>query len=514
LFSVEVSLASVLAFLILRRFVSDRAAFLATLPTIFFSVMIITFTNYTYDAEFMALLAITLAVYGGEGSRFPRALPVAAGVFAVLAPLSKQSFLAFLPAMPFAVIAGAVLRRGIQRPVHPAVRAMQTGRPWYLAGCAAAIALVIAYYAAQGSLGQFGYQAFLLGAQGHPVTTRFALIQDMPEYITSYGALVPALVGLIVLYLAIGIARPYELARSLLLTAVLGFVLVLTLRHPPLPARPFFVIVAYGVLVALGLIALVATTVVHGPWLRDNPTVEALRSRLFPPELIFLALYLQWMAQFHYDGLVVWYIGAYLSVPVVLISVHAMSRQSLTLINSKALSVRIASPAVASVLLGVWFAIGGFGVVQERVYQDAERWQLTAEFTTPALRGITTYPTTEERVDGLVAEVESRTKAGDPIFFLPDFGLLYEATGRRNPTHLDWYNEGFLTPAITKEVISDLQRDPPKLVFLQAQREGAYQRDQPPIDWASTKWAPIYEYVMGNYSQVSSVQDIKVMVPK
>src|SRR5439155_8826895 len=178
-----------------------------------------------------------------------------------------QSFLAFLPALPFSVIAGAVLRRGIQRRVHPAVRAMQTGHPWYLAGCAATIALVIAYYAAQGSLGQFGYQAFLLGAQGHPVTARFALIQDMPEYITSYGLLVPALVGLIVLYLAIAIARPYELVRSLLLATVLGFVLVLTLRHPPLPARPFFVIVAYGVLVTLGLIALVATTVVHGPWL-------------------------------------------------------------------------------------------------------------------------------------------------------------------------------------------------------------------------------------------------------
>ena len=155
----------------------------------------------------------------------------------------------------------------------------------------------------------------------------------------------------------------------------------------------------------------------------------------------------------------------------------------------------------------------GFGVVQERVYEDAQRSQLTADFSTPALRGIKAYPVTQQRVDALVAEIDSRTKAGDPIFFLPDFGLLYEATGRRNPTRLDWYNESFLTPAISDRVLSDLQRDPPKVVFLQTQREGAFERDQPAIDWPNTKWAPIYDYLVAHYKQVGSVQDIKVMVP-
>jgi hypothetical protein len=513
LFSVEVSLASMLAFLILRRFVSDRAAFIATLPTIFFTVIVLAFTSYTIDGEFMTLVALTLAVYGGEGSRFPRAMAAGAGVAAVLAFMSKQPFLAFLFVIPFAAVAGTWLRRGGDRPVHPAVRALQTGLPWYLAGVGAAIAAVVAYFAAAGALGQFVFEGLLLTTQAHPVSTRFKLIQDLPEYITRYDALVPALLVLIVVLLAVRIARAYEVARSVLLAAILAFALAITLRHPPPPSRPFFVIVAYGVLVIVGLIALATTVVLDGPWLRNNPTAEALRARLFPPELVFLALFLQWLAQFHYDGLVFWYEGAYLSVPVVLLFLHAMSKVSLPLLRSRALQLHIGPPAIASLLLGAFIAIGGFGVVQERVYEDAQRSQLTADFTTPALHGIKAYPTTQQRFDGLVAEVERRTRPGDPIFILPDFGILYEATGRRNPTRLDWPNESFLTQAFIDGEVSDLQRDPPKVVFLQTQREGAYQRDQPPIDWANTKWAPIYDYLVAHYTQVGSVQDIKVMIP-
>jgi hypothetical protein len=509
LYSIEVSVASVLAFLILRRFVSDRAAFLATLPTIFFSVIILAFTSYTYDAEFMALLSIALAVYGGEGSRAPRAMAVGAGVAAALAVMSKESFLAFIPAIPFAALAGSWLRRGSDRPVHPAVRALQTGWPWYVTGCAAAIAVIVGYFFFAGALSQFGYQAFLLEAQAHPVSKRFMLIQDFPDYITLYGAFVPGLVGLIVLFLAIGIGRAYDLARSLLLAGILTLVLVMTLRNPPPPSRPFFVIVAYGVVAGIGLIALATTIVLDGPWLRNHATADAWRSRLFPPELVFLALFLQWLAQFAYDGMLFWYEGAFLSLPVVLLFLRGLSQTSIPARGH----VRIAVPAVASVLLGIWFAAGGIGVVQERVYEDAQRYQLTADFTTPALRGIKTYPLTQQRVDALVAEVQSRTKPGDPIFFLPDFGLLYEATGRRNPTRIDWYNEAFLTPAVTAQVVADLERDPPKVVFLQTQREGTYRRDQEPIDWANTKWAPIYDYLVAHYTQVGSVQDIKVMVP-
>ena len=157
------------------------------------------------------------------------------------------------------------------------MRALQVGWGWYLAGCAATAALIVAYFAAAGALGQFGYEAFLLGSLGHPVSRRFLLIQDLPEYLTRYDALVPALMAVVAVLLAFRIARAYEVARTLLLAGVLAFVLVLTLRHPPPPSRPLVTIVAYGVLVSIGLVALVTTVALEGPWLRNNATAQALR---------------------------------------------------------------------------------------------------------------------------------------------------------------------------------------------------------------------------------------------
>jgi hypothetical protein len=513
LFSVEVSLAAVFAFLVLRRFVSDRAAFIATLPAIFFTVIVLAFTSYTIDGEFMALLSVTLAFYGGGSGRLPRAMAAGSGVAAVLAVMAKQPFLAFLFAIPIAAIGGRLLRRSSDAPVHPAVRALQTGVGWYAAGIAGAIVAVLAYFTAVGALSQFINEAFILTTQAHPTSLRFKLIQDLPEYITRYDALVPALLGLIVVLLLFRIGRAFELARSVLLAGILAFILYLTLRHPPPESRPFMVIVAYGVLVIVGLTALATTVALEGPWLRNNAAAQALRARLFPPELVFLALFLQWEAQFHYDGLVFWYEGAYLSVPVVLLFVHAMSKVRYPIFRSGLLEVRVATPTIAAVLLGLWIVIGGAGVVLERPYQDAPRSQLTADFTTPALRGINGYPLTVQRFEGLVAEVDRRTRPGDAIYVIPDFSILYQATGRRNPTRMDWPNESFLTTDFVSRMVSDLQHDPPKVVFLLNQREGAYQRDQTPIDWASTKWAPIHDYIVAHYTQVGTVQDIQVMVP-
>src|SRR5207248_5627130 len=132
--------------------------------------------------------------------------------------------------------------------------------------------------------------------------------------------------------------------------------------HPPPPSRPLVTIVAYGVLVSIGLAALVTTVALEGPWLRNNPTAHALRARLFPPELVFLALFMQWLTQFHYDGLVFWYEGAFLSVQLVLLFVHALSRPDMPLRRSRSLRLGIVPPAFALLLLDVVVAVVGLAV--------------------------------------------------------------------------------------------------------------------------------------------------------
>lgn len=511
LFSVEVTVASLLVFLILRSVVGERTAFFASLPTVFFTVMILAFTNYTYDAEFLALVSVTLAVYAGEARRRLWVMALTAGGVAALAAMAKSPFLAFLPAIPFAALAGAWLRR--DRANTPAmVRSLQRVWPLYLVGAAIVIAAFFAYFAAIGTLPAFVDQAFLLTARANPVSLRFALIQDLPDYAVRFGRLGLGLVAIILLLLPFAINRLWELARTVLLFGALLYVLVYTQLHPPIPSRPYFINVAYFVVSAVGVIALLVSLAVETPWLARNQTAAGLRSRLPPPELVFLALFLQWLAQFHYDGLVFWFVGSFLSVPVVLIFVRELGRVRVPAFPG-ARRLSFGAPATAWVLLGTWLSIGGAGVFLERVYQDADRPQLTASFSAPKLSGITTYPETAQRVDGLVAEVDRRTSPGDPVFFFPDFGIMYAVTGRINPTPIDWYNEAFLTPAVTDQVLAALQRDPPKVVFLQYQREGAYQRNQPPIDYAHSKWAPIFLYLISHYRVDGAVQDIAVLVP-
>lgn len=495
LFAVEVSVAPVLVFFILRRFVSDRAAFLATLPAIFFTVSIAGFTSYTIDGQFMALLSILLAVYANGR----RAVGVGAGIAAVLALMSKQPFLAFVVALPFAALAGSLLRRRAGRPVPPrAIASLVSSVPWYVAGAVAASAAILGYFAAAGVAREFVEEGFfVLTTQSNPTSLRFKLIQDLPEYLTQYGALGPALLALIAILLCFRLSRVFEVVRTALLLAILGLVFYASFRHPPPVARPLFLIVAYGVLSGTGIVALVASVF----WESASP---------LPPEIVFLGLVLQWVAQFHAGGLVFWFEGAYLSLPMALLFLHAMSKVRVPVPRTP---LRLGAPTVAALLLGAWLAAGGLAIVVERPYQDAPRKLLTADFSTQALHGITTYPLTAQRFDALVAEIDKRTQPGDPIYVLPDFAILYEATGRRNPTRFDWPDEPFLTPDLVNRVVADLRRDPPKVVFLLNQREGAYVRNQPPIDWANSRWAPIYDYITAHYRQDGSVQDIRVLVP-
>ena len=510
LFSIETSLASVLVFLIVRRFATDRVAFLATLPTIFFSVTILTFTLYTYDAEFMALLAIALAIYSEGSDRRIVMFGIASGAAACLALMAKQSFIAFVPAIPFAAVAGMWIRGHKSAQVHAVTLALRRSVPFYLAGFAGMLVGICAYFALAGALGQFFFESFVLISRSAPVSTRFALIQDTPEYVFRFGLAMPAIVLVALILLSIRIGPAYERARPVLLAAMLGLVVLYTVVHVPIPSRPFAINVSYGLMWSLGLGALAVSVAAARGRLQMNGGKPW--AAMPPPELVLLALVLQWLAQFNFSGVVTWYIGAFLSLPVVLIFLYALS-DSAAILHHALPDVRLAVPAWSPWVLGVFFAAGGIGVVQGWVYEDAPRSQLTSTFTSRQLAGITTYPATAQRVNGIAEQVAVRTSPGDPVFFFPDFPIMYSVTGRTNPTRLDWYEPSFLTPDITRQVLADLAAHPPKLVFLQRQREGTWRRDQDPIDYPNTVWAPIYDYLMSHYHQVDSVQDVMVLVP-
>ena len=93
-FAVEATLGSVLAYVIIRRFAGSGTSFLVTIPTVFFSILLYYFDNYTYDGEILLLGAVALLVHARPGARASVAL---AGSLAGLAILAKPTFLLFVP---------------------------------------------------------------------------------------------------------------------------------------------------------------------------------------------------------------------------------------------------------------------------------------------------------------------------------------------------------------------------------------------------------------------------------
>jgi hypothetical protein len=64
---------------------------------------------------------------------------------------------------------------------------------------------------------------------------------------------------------------------------------------------------------------------------------------------------------------------------------------------------------------------------------------------------------TARDLTGVVADIQQRTKPGDPIFAYPSSPLLYVLADRPNATRFDHLNPGAATPAQIQRTIDDLQ---------------------------------------------------------
>jgi hypothetical protein len=71
---------------------------------------------------------------------------------------------------------------------------------------------------------------------------------------------------------------------------------------------------------------------------------------------------------------------------------------------------------------------------------------------------------TAEDIAGVVAEVQARTRPGEPIFVYPTSPLLYVLADRPNPTRFDHLNPGAADAAQIQQVIADLQRSNVELI--------------------------------------------------
>lgn len=490
IFAVEVSVGSVIAFLIIRRYTPPLAAFLLTLPTIFFTTVLYAYSNFNFDAQLLFLVAVLILVW--EGDRERRPLIVLAGVFCGLAFLAKPTYLAMVVGVCILGALGTFLS-GPRR------------WPFFAAGFVGVVGIVFAAIWLAGLWSLFRQQAFgqLLEARSRPLG--FYLYQDWPHWLYQPGRAILAPLAVIVL-LAAARLRPWlAVAAVVVLAGVLAAFLVpalpSSLSGTPTNGQMNLLVGALAVILTINLVASAVTVAARLPGVASNGWAARVREDMFPPSIPIMAAVLEYLHGVDLSSMRFAYVGTFLGIPVALTFLYMGWR-----IWGGSAPVRVAIPVV----VGVFVAVAGVVVTHGSPYLDGPRGQMKAAFTAPRLAGITTVPANSAHINDLVAEIEKDTAPGHPVFVFPDGQAYYVLTGRTNPTRVDWYDTLATTPAISRQAVADLQRDPPTWILVQDYHEADLLHTTPLDFEAVPAWKPIYDYITEAYVLVGNIGGVRV----
>jgi hypothetical protein len=503
MFAVEVSLASVFAYLVIRRFATAQRALWVSLPTVFFTTILYYYSNFNEDAVFLFVGSLAILVWAGER----RPLLVLAGVACGLAVLAKPTY----APLPFVVCAAALLRPLLIAPEPGAEVGAPRGWPWFAAGAAGVIVAMLGLLTAAGQVGAFIYQSFFLLRQAHQVSLGFLLLQDWPYWLVGGQRVAPfaIVLGLALVLAPFGRSRLLASMAMLALLALLAIVLV-PARHPSTQGIPTFdqmelLASALGLLLALNVVALAVSAAAWSRWWWARPFAQRLRTEIFPPQLPLIALSVQLLHDYSLTGMRFSYVGTFLSIPTALLFLFGLGRAGL----------RFGGHRWGAAVVGAWLAMAGPLVLFGSPYLDGPRTELAAGFREPALAGLRTLPANARHVDATVAAVDRYSRPGQAAFVFPDGQGYYVLTGRRNPTRIDWYDVWATTPSMSNDAVSALAADPPAVVLVQRYNESDFNRVGPPLDFESEpKWRPIYDWIIANYQMTTSVGDVDVYLPR
>jgi hypothetical protein len=506
-FAIEVSVASVIAYLIIRRYTPLLVAFLVTLPSVFFTTILYQYSNFNFDAQVLFLIGFLLVVWDGERER--AVVILMAGALCGMAFLAKPTYLA---------MAVGICGLGLLRPLTGGPRRW----PFFAAGFAIVVGIVFAAIWAAGLWAEFRHQAFGLLFTANPRPKAFYLVQDWPKYVLPPGRSgLPVLAAAVLLVLAR--LRSWAAVPAIVLLGVLLAALIVpavpssTLGTPNNNQR-YLLVGGLALILAINLVASAVTVAARLPGIASRPWASSVRTELFPPMVPIVAAVLEYMHGIDLSTMLFAYAGTFLGIPVALTFLYVGWR----LWSGPAL-LNVAVPAV----VGAFLVVAGAVITYASPYLDGPRDQMTATFAAPRLAGISTVPANAAHVDGLVAEIERDTKPGDRVFIFPDGQAYYVIAGRVNPTHVDWYNLLSTTPAISLQALDDLKLKPPQYVFVQEYREADIFHRCPLVpDLAALQvrhlgscsrpydrepaWSPIYDFITTAYDLVTTVDGVRV----
>jgi hypothetical protein len=489
-FAVEVSLGSVIAFLIIRRFLAPLPAFLVTLPTLFFTSVLYYYSNFNFDAQILFLGSVLILVWANEREPWP--LMLAAGGLCGLAFLAKPTYLAMVV---------GVCALGLLRPWFGGPRRW----PVYAAGFAIVVGAVFVAIAAAGLWDDFRHQAFGLLLQARTPSKKQLLFQDWPHWLFQPGHAILAPAALAVLVAAARLRAWLAIAAVVLLGGVFAAIIVPASSSSPFGIPTFgqmnALVSVLAVVMAVNLAASVVTVAARVPGLSKRPWAKRVRDEMFPPSVPSVAVVLEYLHGIDLSSMRFAYVGTFLAVAVALTFLYVGWR-----LWGGLPAVRFALPAVA----GVFIAGAGAVVTHGSPYLDGPRDQMTASLTSARVVGINTLPNNATHISSIISEIEGRSSPGDTIFVFPDGQAYYVITGRTNPTKVDWYDVLATTPDISSQAVADLERNPPTWIIVQDFNESDFLHLYP-LDFESTPaWRPIYDYITSHYELVATIDGFRV----
>lgn len=489
-FTVEVSLGSVLAYLAIRRFFTPTVAFAAALPTVFFTTVLYAYSNFNFDAQVLFLAGFVLVVWAGERERWP--LILAAGVLCGMAFLAKPTYLAMVVG-----ISGL----GLLRPLTGGPRRW----PVYALGFVLVVGLVFAAIAASGMWDAFRHQSFAQLLQARPVSRRQLIYQDWPRYLLPPGrAAIPPLAAAALVAATLWrrwLAGPALVVLAVVLGALMAPAVPTSTAGIPTPGQLDALVGALALVLGVNGLASLLTVAARMPGLAARPWAARVRSELYPPMVPIVAAVLEYLHGIDLSSMRFAYAGTFLGVPVALTFIYALCRMA-----GAARLVSALTPAV----LGAFIAAAGAVVTHGSPYLDGPRADMTATFGVPRLGGIATVPANADHVSALVREIDSRASATDAVLVFPDGQAYYVITGRSNPTKVDWYDLLATTPAMADEASAALQNHPPRWIFVQRYNESDLQRSAPLDFEAQAAWKPVFDYIQNAYDLVGSVDGVDI----
>ncbi len=454
IWAIQLCATIVIASLIYRRWLSAIALAIVLCATLVYSSLLFAFPWYTYDGMFFTALFASFI--------FQKRMFVA-GVFAGLAFLSKQGFVALIP-LYFALSFLETRSAGDS-----------VARWWkntLVTSSGALVVALVAVLALDASLPMICNNIFVLPKAINDLPLSFLLYQDLPEtFLNVWPYAIPLLI-IVALPLRV---RWKTIALSLWLVFSWTAMTELAATLPQ----------------ALTLVTFVSVGYFFFSNLRDirGLTPEAPARQLL--KFSALALVVLYVAGFNYNGWVFSYIGGVISLPALALWFSA-GGQKVRISNAGVIGFSVLALSLALV------------VHHDFPYKGMARAELNVPFATPALSGLFADSTTVEEIDGLVSSVQRRTNPEDYVLAFPDPASLSFIANRRAWGPIQWYYEREFDSAMAQESVRLLSESPPALIVL---NDPEYIPETPRFD-------TLYQAIYDNFELVDTVGPFHILMPR